>query len=290
MEKIIRLTESDLIRIVRRVIKEQSLNDKKLMSEQAWLKNLFGTTVDDLVRLYGDDAVKSFEMVLSKALQNSKNFVAKSGQNYLKSASGTEISMETIKKATQLVSSGGKTADEVAALLPRQLADGSEFSSVFQKSFSKKPVQNIAKQAEQQAGKQLSQFESKFLLKNCFKSSYCDTNTILSNFYSKLSNVSKLSKFTPSKVKILEKSNVSSREIINVTLEDGTPVLFYKSSGANVASTGKEAGEWFVIPGFAEDGWFFKTRETVNLTKGGNKYLTDMAEYLEINGIDLLGK
>ena len=131
MEKIIRLTESDLIRIVRRVIKEQSLNDKKLMSEQAWLKNLFGTTVD---------AVKSFEMVLQKALQNSKTFVAKSGQNYLKSASGTEISMETIKKATQLVSSGVKTADEVALLLPRQLADGSEFRSVFQKSFSKKPV------------------------------------------------------------------------------------------------------------------------------------------------------
>jgi hypothetical protein len=35
---------------------------------------------------------------------------------------------------------------------------------------------------------------------------------------------------------------------------------------------------------------FFKTQETVNLTKGGNKYLTDMAEYLKINGIDLLGK
>ena len=79
-------------------------------------------------------------MVLQKALQNSKTFVAKSGQNYLKSASGTEISMETIKKATQLVSSGVKTADEVALLLPRQLADGSEFRSVFQKSFSKKPV------------------------------------------------------------------------------------------------------------------------------------------------------
>ena len=140
MEKIIRLTESDLTRIVRRVIKEQSLNDKKLMREQVWLKNLFGNTVDDLVRLYGDDAVKSFEMVLSKALQNSKNFVARFGKNYLKSASGTEISMETIEKATKLVSSGVKTADEVAALLPRQLADGSEFRSVFQKSFSKKPV------------------------------------------------------------------------------------------------------------------------------------------------------
>ena len=154
MKKIIRLTESDLTRIVKRVIKEQSLNDKKLMSEQAWLKNLFGTTADDLVRLFGDDAVKSFEIVLQKALQNSKNFVTKSGQNYLKSArSDVEISMETIKKATQLVSSGVKTADEVAILLPRHLPDGSEFRSVFQKSFSKKPVQNIVQSTAQGVSK-----------------------------------------------------------------------------------------------------------------------------------------
>jgi hypothetical protein len=123
-----------------KLLESKSGDVKPLINEQAWLKNLFGTSVDDLVRLYGDDAVKSFETVLSKALQNSKNFVAKSGKNYLKSASGTEISMETIEKATKLVSSGTKTADEVAALLPRQLADGSEFRSVFQKSFSKKPV------------------------------------------------------------------------------------------------------------------------------------------------------
>ena len=88
---------------------------------------------------------------------------------------------------------------------------------------------------------------------------------------------------------VLEKSNVSSREIINVTLEDGTPVLFYKSSGANVATTGKQAGEWFVIPGFAENGWFFKTKETIALTKGVNKYLTDMATFLKQNGSNGLG-
>ena len=95
--------------------------------------------------------------------------------------------------------------------------------------------------------------------------------------------------FDPSKIKVLEKSNVSGREIINVSLEDGSNVLFYKSSGANVATTGKQAGEWFVIPGFAENGWFFKTQETINLTKGGNKYLTDMAEFLNQNGSNKLG-
>lgn len=142
MSKIIRLTESDLNKIVRRVIKEQSLKENKLMTEQKWLKNLFGTSVDDLIRLFGDDAVKSFETVLSKALQNSRNFVAKNGQNYLKSGGlgAAEISMDTIQYATKLVSSGARSADEVATLLPSKLADGSEFRSVFLKSFSKKPL------------------------------------------------------------------------------------------------------------------------------------------------------
>ena len=288
MSKIIRLTESDLNKIVRRVIKEQSLKENKLMTEQKWLKNLFGTSVDDLIRAFGDDAVKSFETVLSKALQNSRNFVAKNGQNYLKSGGvgAAEVSMETIKTATQLVASGVKTADEVAALLPRQLADGSEFSEVFKNSFSKKVTQNTSSGA----AKVLGAFERKFLLKNCNSSSYCDVKSILNNFYSKLGNSSKLTKFNPSKVKILSKSNVAGREVLEVSLEDGTNVLFYKSSGQNVATTGKQSGEWFVIPGFAENGWFFKTQETINLTKGGNKYLTDFAEFLEINGFNLLGK
>lgn len=131
------ITEEEKNRI--RGLYEQSLKNKELMNEQKWLKNLFGTSVDDLIRMFGDDAVRSFETVLSKALQNSKNFVAKAGQNYLKSASGAEVSMETIKNATKLVSSGAKTVDEVANLLPRQLADGSEFRSVFQNSFKAKP-------------------------------------------------------------------------------------------------------------------------------------------------------
>jgi len=164
MGKIVRLTESELISLVKGIIYEQSLNDKKLMTEQKWLKNLFGTIVDDLVRLFGDDSVKSFEMVLSKALQNSKNFVARAGQNYLKSArNGNEISMETIKKATQLVSTGVKTADEVAVLLPNKLADGSEFRSVFQKSFKAKPVAPNVKQATPaEYRKQVSQVNSRY--------------------------------------------------------------------------------------------------------------------------------
>ena len=259
---------------------------KFILSEQGGLSKFFGGTVDDIIRNYGDDAARTLDDVFAKIYSKSSNIISKAEGTFIVSASGAEVPITTIQSLIKLVGEGKVQPNEVLSYLPRRLADGTEFRSVLQQAFEKKGVQNIAKQA----GKQLSQFESKFLLKNCFNSSYCDTKPILSNFYSKFNNVAKLEKFIPSNVKIIEKSNVAGREIINVTLEDGTPVLFYKSSGANVASTGKEAGEWFVIPGFAEDGWFFKTQETVNLTKGGNKYLTDMAEYLKINGIDLLGK
>ena len=260
-------------------------NSKVILSEGG-LSKFFGGTVDDIIRNYGDDAVRTLDDVFAKIYSKAGNIVSKAEGTFIISASGAEVPTTTIQSLIKLVGEGKVQPNQVLNYLPRRLADGTEFRSILQQAFEKKGVQNIAKQA----GKQLSQFESKFLLKNCVNNGYCDVKNILSNFNSKLSNVAKLNNFTPSKVKVLEKSNVSGREIINVTLEDGTPILFYKSSGANVASTGKEAGEWFVIPGFAEDGWFFKTQETVNLTKGGNKYLTDMAEYLKINGIDLLGK
>jgi hypothetical protein len=259
---------------------------KQIINEQKFLAKFFTGTADDIVKNFGDDVAKSLDDVFAKVYSHSGNIVSKAEGAMIKSLSGAEVPITTIQSLIKLVGEGKIQANQVLNYLPRKLADGTEFRNLMQQAFEKKGVQNIAKQA----GQQLSQFESKFLLKNCVNNGYCDVKNILSNFYSKLNNVAKLSNFIPSKVKILEKSNVSGREIINVTLEDGTPILFYKSSGANVASTGKEAGEWFVIPGFAENGWFFKTQETINLTKGGNKYLTDMAEYLTMNGTDLLGK
>ena len=74
-----------------------------------------------------------------------------------------------------------------------------------------------------------------------------------------------------------------TRTQIEVTLPNGKKTLMYSSSGANEGTTGKKAGEWFWIPGFAQSGWYIKTGETVAITKGGNKYLTDFAKYLETN-------
>jgi hypothetical protein len=77
-----------------------------------------------------------------------------------------------------------------------------------------------------------------------------------------------------------------SRTQIEVTLPNGEKILMYSSSGANEGSTGKKAGEWFWLPGFAKSGWYIKTRESINFTKGGNKYMTDFAKVLETNGYE----
>lgn len=261
-------------------------NSKVILSEGGGLARFFGRGADYIIRYYSDDAVRTLDNLFAKIYSNASNIVSKAEGMFIVSASGVKVPVSTIESIIRLFGEGKVQPNELIEYLPRRLADGTEFRSVLEQVFEKKGVQKIA----QQGGKQLGQFRSKFLLPNCASNRYCDVKNILSAFKSKLDGVAKLWEFRPSRVKILEKSNVAGREIINVELENGTPVLFYKSSGANVASTGKKAGEWFVIPGFAENGWFFKTPETIEFTKGGIKYLTEMAEYLKENGIDSLGK
>jgi hypothetical protein len=129
--------------------------------------------------------------------------------------------------------------------------------------------------------------QKQFTIPNCHNRNFCDTTNIIKSLFNVIN--SKVI-FNPSKIKILQKTNIAGREVAELELENGSKVLFYKSSGQNVATTGKEAGEWFVIPGFANDGWFIKTKETINLTKGGNKYLTDLSKFLEKEGLENLGK
>lgn len=261
-------------------------NSKVILSEGGGLVKFFGRAADDFIRYYSDDAVRTLDNLFAKIWTGKGILISKAEGIFILSASGLEVSIKTIEEVIRLVGEGKVQPNEVISYLPRRLADGTEFRSVLKQVFEKKGVQKIA----QQGGIQLSQFESKFLLPNCANRGYCDVKNILSAFKAKLDGVAKLWEFRPSRVKILEKSNVDGREIINVELENGTPVLFYKSSGENVATTGKKFGEWFVIPGFAENGWFFKTPETIEFTKGGIKYLTEMAEYLKENGVDSLGK
>lgn len=283
MSKLV-ITEEEKKSILNKYFQDRVLNEQK-----QFLAKLFGSSVDDIFKNFGDDVVKTMDDLFAKVFTKQGNLITKGSEQFLKSASGAEVPMKTIRDAIQLVSQGKLQPSQIANYLPRNLADGSEFRNLLTNALETKGVQKAASQGASQAAKSLGQFETKNLLKKCFNANWCDTKPILDDLYRKISGVSKLTKFDPSKVKVLEKSNVAGREIVDVSLEDGSRVLFYKSSGANVATTGKEAGEWFVIPGFAENGWFFKTKETIALTKGVNKYLTDMATFLKQNGSNGLG-
>lgn len=123
----------------------------------------------------------------------------------------------------------------------------------------------------------------------CESIGFCNRKGIIEAWSKKLPKSSL--KFNPSKVKVLTESVVEGRKILHLQLEGGEKILFYRSTGSAVESTGKQVGEWFVIPGFAKnDGWFIKTDETIAFTKGGNGYLTEMAEFLAKNGPESLGK
>jgi hypothetical protein len=288
MKKKIVLKEGELIKLIESIVKEhkKSLNEQGSLA-QFTLRRFIGNSVDDLSRMFGDDALKRMESAVGKGIGNKANFVMKNGEAFILSKSGTQVPLETINAALKAVADGKYKMDDIVQYLPRQLADGTEFRSVFANIKPKPQVQAAAGSAAKSA---LSAFEQKHLLKNCFSNSYCDSKTIFTNFLGKLSNSARIFSFNPSKVRVNERAVVAGREILDVSLEDGTRVLFYKSSGANVGTTGKQAGEWFVIPGFAENGWFFKTHDTISLTKGGNKYLTEFAQYLQTKGPGMLGK
>jgi signal peptidase I len=104
--------------------------------------------------------------------------------------------------------------------------------------------------------------------------------------------------FDPSQVKLgrtntyefFDEGQLRERTQIEVTLPNGKKTLIYSSSGANEGTTGKKAGEWFWIPGFAKNGWYIKTGESVAYTKGGNEYMTEFAKFLEKNGYNGLGQ
>ena len=154
----------------------------------------------------------------------------------------------------------------------------------------KEGVEKAGKEGVEKAVKQVGgdAFQKTFTIsKECVSASFCNTKKILQNL---MGIIPSSTKFNPSKVKVLSKSNVAGREVIEVELENGGKTLFYKSSGANQATTGKAAGEWVAIPGFAENGWFVKTTESINLVKGGNQYLTSMSQFLSKNGAEGLGK
>jgi hypothetical protein len=142
LNKIIRLTEFDLVKIVKKVINENG--------PAAAIRKIIAPAFDDLVRAFGDDTARSLESVLSRAISNpGVNMTEKQGVLYLKSLKGGEIKVESVKKALDAVSQGLIPIENVLNTLPRNLADGSEFRSYFQ---NVKP-----KASSQVAGQKISQ-------------------------------------------------------------------------------------------------------------------------------------
>jgi len=280
MKKIIQLTENELINIVKKVLSEQInfSTARMFMRDLIKLPKFKFNTIED--------ALVSF----------------KSAEHLIHELDSVIVAAINAKKIENLNYLQGQVFEEFKNIKRLSEADSIEQTKNFLNAYAKKKgynnfaeIRKLAEKTEQKVAgqvgavaKNLTSFEKNFLLNNCHSAGNCPgLNSILNSFVSRLP---KTKRFNPANVKILSSENIADREVIYTQLEDGSKILFYKSSGQNVATTGKQAGEWFVIPGFGDQGWFFKTSETVNLTKGGNQYLTDMAEFLYANGSKGLGK
>jgi hypothetical protein len=141
-------------------------HSKKIISEQSrFIARLLGSTADDIMKNFGDDAVRSMDDVFSKIFSNPQNIVSKNGTQFLKSASGSEIPFTQIKTAIEAVAQGKVTANQVANYLPRQLADGTEFRNVMIKSLesraAKQSTQSITKLPIGKVGEHFKNFAKK---------------------------------------------------------------------------------------------------------------------------------
>ncbi len=99
MKKIVRLTESDLSRIVRRVIKEEEdeMEDMGISITERYIVEQVKETLDDMGGY--DDSMEGVVMDLAKEIMNDLqndlpvvlgNYIAKNYENYLHSIIGDE--------------------------------------------------------------------------------------------------------------------------------------------------------------------------------------------------------
>lgn len=258
------------------------------------IKEVLGGFLGTFIENHGEDAAGELQTLIADIYNNPENLDA---DNNIVSKSGTLVSFDTIKYYLQQITNRVKTFDELATRFPRELESGLTFRDSIKQIFLMKAPETSSEDSndsDEDSDDRFNTFANKFILSNCKSMNFCDYQTILSN-------VVKISpsdiEFNPKNVKVLEKARQivikdgkrGFRDVIYVQLGNGQKTLFYSSSGSNEETTGKKAGEWFIIPGFASNGWFFKTDGTVKLTKGGNQYLTDMAKFLEKYGVNALG-
>ena len=130
MKNKVLISESNLVRIISKIVNETKQSE--LLSEQyQFLRKYFGSVADDLIRKFDDGAVQKIESAVAKGLSNRANYVVKNGETFLLSKSGTEVPLKTLNDALKAVADGKYTMDDIVLYFPRQLADGTEFRSLF---------------------------------------------------------------------------------------------------------------------------------------------------------------
>lgn len=284
MKKVVRLTETELTNILKRII-----NENQILIEQSFLSKFLGSAGDDLIRTFGKESVESFSTLLSRSLNSRTLSTFKNGKQYLKSASGSELDVDHIEIILKKVSNGDMSVEKASTYLPRQLADGTNFRDVFLNSFKTKVNNKYGQAASSSAyAKSLpSWVSSKWLVTT-------NTNSNIAKLFEKLHKL-KNYRFNPSDVKVTNTANLYDREVLELKLPTGDNVLLYKSTGTGAPEL-KQAGDWQLINGFVpspvnpdEIQWFIKNEETTQLTKGLNKYATDLANFVKSNGWESLG-
>jgi hypothetical protein len=129
-------------------------------------------------------------------------------------------------------------------------------------------------------------------------------NGMVAKLFEKINKLDKLP-FVSKNVKIVnngvldsvERGVFKQRPIIEIEVkETGDRFLLYSSTGTGAPSL-KQAGDWQLLAGWKplqnnpkEIEWYIKSEATTQLTKGLNKWATELANFIKKNGPDALGK
>jgi hypothetical protein len=152
MKRIVRLTESNFTRLIRRVIKEESNNkrlskyDEKTINEN--ILNAFKNVASRRIISPISNIAKNSLSKITKLGNNTDDFISSvvsknldpTGQ-FIKSASGKLIPVTQLDDVLKHVKQGGNI-DDVAKFLPGKLADGKDFRLTLQQQLSKNVTKN----------------------------------------------------------------------------------------------------------------------------------------------------
>jgi hypothetical protein len=130
MKNKILITEDNLVKIISKIVNETK--ESELLREQyQFLTKYFGSVANFLIKKFDDNVIQKIESAVAKGLSNRTNYKLVNGDIIFLSKRGTEVSLKEMKEALKSVEDGRRTMDDVLNSFPRQLADGTEFRSLF---------------------------------------------------------------------------------------------------------------------------------------------------------------